>query len=74
MWNTNKILRSGFPDIYRSEAIGLKTGSTKQAGNCLLSAFFVEGGYIIIGVFGCPEKNDRFTDTNALFDFYLSLE
>ena len=74
MWNTNKILRTGFPDIYRSEVVGLKTGSTKQAGNCLLSAFFVEGGYIIIGVFGCPEKNDRFTDTNALFDFYLSLE
>lgn len=74
MWNTNKILRSGFPDIYRSEAIGLKTGSTRQAGNCLLSAFAVEGGHIIIGVFGCPEKYDRFTDTNLLFDYYLTLE
>ena len=74
MWNTNKILRSGFPDLYRSEAVGLKTGSTRQAGNCLLSAFAVEGGHIIIGVFGCPEKNDRFTDTNALFDFFLELE
>lgn len=71
MWNTNKILRSGFHDLYRSEAIGLKTGSTKPAGNCLLSAFAVDGGYIIIGVFGCAEKNDRFSDTNILFDYYM---
>ena len=74
MWNTNKILNSAAPQFYRSEAVGLKTGSTTPAGYCLLSAFQVDGKYIIIGVFGCSEKDHRFTETNKLFDFYLELQ
>lgn len=71
MNNTNKLLRPDRPEFYRNEAVGLKTGSTTPAGYCLLSAFQVEGGYIIIGVFGCPERDNRFSDTNTLFDYYM---
>lgn len=71
MNNTNRILRPDYPGFYRSEAVGLKTGSTTPAGFCLLSAFRVEGGYIIIGVFGCTERESRFADTNTLFDYYI---
>lgn len=49
-------------------AIGLKTGQTPSAGSCLLSAFDVEGQKYIIGVFGCPEIEDRFEDTLQLLN------
>ena len=74
MWNTNKLVNSAATEFYRSEAVGLKTGSTTPAGYCLLSAFQVEGGYIVIGVFGCSVKEHRFTETNKLFDYYLQLQ
>ena len=74
MWNTNKLVNSAATEFYRSEAVGLKTGSTTPAGYCLLSAFQVEGGYIVIGVFGCSVKEHRFTETNKLFDYYLELQ
>ena len=32
-----------------------------------LSAFAYEGNEIIVGVFGCPEVDDRFGDTLQLF-------
>jgi D-alanyl-D-alanine carboxypeptidase len=51
--------------------VGLKTGSTSPAGKCLLAAYQVEGGYLIIGVFGCIESTSRFTAANTLFDCYL---
>lgn len=74
MNNTNKLLRSDYPEFYRSEAVGLKTGSTSPAGGCLLTAYQVEDGYIIIGVFGCSDKNIRFSDANTLFDYYIELQ
>lgn len=64
--NTNALINpnSGY---YCSNAIGLKTGSTKAAGNCLLSAFREKDGVYIIGVFGCEESDDRFKDTRKLY-------
>lgn len=55
-------------------AIGLKTGQTPSAGSCLLSAFDVEGSKYIIGVFGCPEIEDRFEDTLQLLNMALGIE
>ena len=56
---------------YNPLCIGLKTGSTGAAGYCLLSAFEVDGRYILIGVFGCTTKNKRFDDTDKLLQTYL---
>lgn len=54
---------------YKESAIGLKTGYTEAAGNCLLSAFFEEDRIILIGVFGCmPFTEDRYMDTAAIYD------
>ena len=68
--NTNYCIR---PDskYYSSLCIGLKTGFTDQAGYCLLTAFEVDGRYILIGIFGCSNSTDRFKDTSKLFDAYL---
>ena len=65
--NTNAIID---PEsrYYCPYAVGLKTGQTPSAGSCLLSAFVYEGRTLIIGVFGCPETEDRFADTLQLFN------
>lgn len=68
--NTNFTVRPDSP-YYHSQSVGLKTGSTNEAGYCLLTAYEVEGGHILIGVFGCADKNDRFQFANALFEAYL---
>ena len=64
--NTNQLIdpRSNY---YCYNAIGLKTGTTDAAGNCLLSAFREKDGIYIIGVFGCEERVDRFKDTRKLY-------
>lgn len=65
--NTNELIHPDSP-YYCPHAIGLKTGQTPSAGSCLLSAFEYEGRTMIIGVFGCPEEEDRFADTLQLFN------
>lgn len=65
--NTNELIRPT-SKYYCPYATGLKTGQTPSAGSCLLSSFAYEGGEWIIGVFGCPEKDDRFPDTLQLFN------
>ena len=65
--NTNEIINPN-SKYYCPYATGLKTGQTPYAGSCLLSSFSYEGKDYIIGVFGCPEKEDRFDDTLQLFN------
>lgn len=65
--NTNALLHED-SEYYCPYAIGLKTGQTPTAGSCLLSAFEYEGTTLVIGVFGCPEVEDRFADTLQLFN------
>ena len=72
MRNTNRTLHADMPELYRPEAVGLKTGSTSAAGKCLLTAYQLEGGYLIVGVFGCIESTSRFTSANTLFDFFIA--
>ena len=65
--NTNKLIdpRNSY---YCPYALGLKTGQTPDAGSCLLSAFRKDDTELIIGVFGCPQEEDRFDDTLQLFN------
>lgn len=67
--STNYLLRKN-SSYYRPEACGMKTGTTDAAGACLLSVFQVEGRYMIIGVFGCPTYNSRYTNAVKLFDTF----
>lgn len=68
--NTNKTIDQG-STAYHPLSVGLKTGTTGWAGACLLAAYRVEGGYVLVGVFGCNSNFGRFTDANALFDACL---
>ena len=66
-WNNSNILLNPNWDLYCPYAVGLKTGFTTPAGNCLLSAFQVGDRKILIGVFGCPNSYDRYAESLLLF-------
>lgn len=71
--NTNALIHPEHK-YYCPYAVGLKTGQTPSAGSCLLSAFDYEGRKLIVGVFGCPERDDRFPDTLQLFNQAIGLQ
>lgn len=71
--NTNALIDEN-SKYYCPYAVGLKTGQTPSAGSCLLSAFRIEGRDIIIGVFGCPDVEDRFADTLHLLNETLAVK
>ncbi len=61
--NTNKLLRS------YSDAIGLKTGTTSQAGCCVSAAARRDKMTLIAVVMGAPNSKSRFADAAALLDY-----
>lgn len=72
-WKNTNALIDPTTEYYCHYATGLKTGQTPSAGSCLLSSFDVEGRQYIIGVFGCPEIEDRFADTLQLLNETLGI-
>ena len=73
-WKNTNALVDPNSEFYCPYAIGLKTGQTPMAGSCLLSAFEIRGTTLLIGVFGCPEENDRFPDTLQLLNQWIEKE
>ena len=67
--STNQLLNKN-SEFYCEDAIGMKTGQTGQAGACLMSAFEIGDKTIVIGVFGCKDKNARFSDSIVLRNAY----
>jgi len=62
VWENGNLLVHPGGGYYRSDAIGMKTGYTRPAGYCLMSAFTFEEGDLVIGLFGYTSKNARFLD------------
>ncbi len=73
-WENTNALIDPESEFYCPYALGLKTGQTPKAGSCLLSAFQYQSKTLIIGVFGCPQIDDRFTDTLQLFNKAIGRE
>ena len=65
-YNTNRLLN---PESawYCENAVGLKTGYTREAGYCLLSAFETETGHILVGIFDAENKLSRYGDAADLY-------
>lgn len=74
VWKNTNELTNPISEFYCPYAVGLKTGQTPSAGSCLLSAFKTEDRTLIIGVFGCPDIDDRFADTLLLFNQELGIQ
>lgn len=72
--NTNEMLNSK-SQYYNENIIGIKTGYTSQAQNCLISGIQKNGMELISVVLGSPasagEKgvSGKYTDTQTLFDY-----
>lgn len=69
--NTNKLLHSD-SKFYMPEAIGMKTGTTNLAGNCLIAASEVNGQIYLSIVTGCKSDDDRYNSTKKLLSYPLS--
>ena len=67
LWdNTNKLLNEEEP-YYRGDAIGMKTGYTRQAEQCLMAAYRCsDGRTLVIGVFGYADGNKRYSEINRI--------
>lgn len=69
-WSSTNWLLNPQSEYYCPAACGLKTGSTSNAGNCVVSLFYANGRYLLIGVLGCPSYGARFADALQLYGLY----
>lgn len=63
--NTNRLLDPN-STFYNKNAIGMKTGTTNNAGCCLIGAFEVKDKTYISIVVGCNSNNDRYSIVSEL--------
>ncbi len=66
-YNTNHLINPGSP-YYSPAALGLKTGYTDAAGQCLLAAFREGEQTFIVGIFGAENQYRRYGTATALFE------
>lgn len=59
-WTNSNFFLDPESEYYREDAVGMKTGTTGEAGNCLISVFEKDGKTYFAVVVGCPEKTDRY--------------
>lgn len=67
-WINSNLLLSPYSDYYCENAVGIKTGTTENAGNCLISAFENNGKTYIAVVVGCDNDSDRYELTLKLIN------
>ncbi len=66
---TNELINPDSGDNFYSNAIGIKTGFTSQAGNCLVAESSRDGLDFIAVVLNAEDSKSRYTDCKTLFDF-----
>ncbi len=72
-YNTNFLINPS-SKFYIPYAIGLKTGYTDDAGNCLISMYYDDDRLYLIGTFGCATREDRLLDSLDLYRQYILKE
>ena len=70
--NTNQFLRSNHVN-YFEYVVGLKTGTTNPAGNCIVTAAEFNRRFIIIATFYNTTSTNRYTNTRYLYDLVYNL-
>ena len=71
IWNTTNLFLDPNSAYYRTDCIGIKTGTTADAGCCLVSAFAENDKKYICIVMGCNENEDRYELVNKILKKYL---
>ena len=69
--NTNKLLHKD-SEFYMPGVIGMKTGSTTAAGNCLIAVSNANGEIYLSIVAGCKTDNERYNSSKNLLSHPLS--
>ncbi len=76
--NTNKIMNAGIPDYYHKAVTGVKTGTTAEAGRCVITTASQDGYNYMLIVMKAPqydidndgvEENVAFTDTKKIYNW-----
>ena len=68
-WLNSNYLLHEESDFYTPNCIGLKTGSTQNAGKCVITLFRQDDGrYLLLGVLGSSADEQRFADTLILYN------
>lgn len=67
-WTNSNLLLDPDSVYYRREVTGLKTGTTLEAGNSLITVFEKNGKKYISAVAGCDTDEDRYDLTIKLID------
>ena len=63
IWTNSNALLDPNSAYYCADAVGIKTGTTANAGNCLIAAFERNGKTYISAVAGCSTTVDRYSLT-----------
>ncbi len=66
--NSNALIDKYNKDMYYSYATGLKTGTTDEAGACLVATAEKKGRRVIVCVFNSESSGRRFHETKDLFE------
>ncbi|MBO5163162.1 MAG: D-alanyl-D-alanine carboxypeptidase [Ruminococcus sp.] len=69
-WKNSNLLLDPYSEYYCENAIGVKTGTTLNAGNCLISSFIIDGKTYIAIVAGCETDSDRYELTLKLLHYF----
>ena len=68
MKNTNYFLNKN-SKFYNENVKGIKTGTTTQAGNCLVTDFEKDGIEFIAVILGAKTSDSKFSETEKMLDF-----
>lgn len=66
-YNTNHLINPESP-YFMENAVGMKTGYTGEAGQCLLGAFRENDRAIVVGIFGAEEQYKRYSTAIKLYE------
>jgi D-alanyl-D-alanine carboxypeptidase (penicillin-binding protein 5/6) len=76
--NTNKIMNPGIRDYYHKSVSGVKTGTTNEAGRCVITTASQDGYNYMLIVMGAPqydvdndgvEENVAFTESKKIYNW-----
>lgn len=67
-WSNSNMLINPHSEHYYKYATGLKTGTTDEAGACLLASAEHDGRSVIVGVFASTSNTSRFNDARSLLE------
>ena len=68
MENTNAFVNPN-SSFYNKEVNGIKTGTTIQAGNCLITSFSKDGLNFISVLLGAKTSDSKFTETKKMINY-----